>query len=110
MRNPLTGEYEYIILKLSAKLSDTKLIRSRTAYSFITLISEVSGFADIFIVGSTFWLGTYYTSLLQKQNLSEDLNTLHLLKKKKNKKPPKPQLNDKLFDTNMLKLTFKHFS
>ena len=41
-------------------LSDKKVIRSRQVYNIITLISEVSGFLDIWIIGASFLLGTFY--------------------------------------------------
>jgi len=43
-------------------LDDTKVVRTRTVYNLITLVSEVSGFADIFLVIIGFSLGIMYTS------------------------------------------------
>ena len=43
-------------------LDDTKVVRTRTVYNLITLVSEVSGFADIFLVIIGFGLGVMYTS------------------------------------------------
>jgi hypothetical protein len=42
-------------------LEDTFVSRSRTVYDVITLVSEVSGFADIFFVVITYVLGILYT-------------------------------------------------
>jgi len=38
-------------------LSDEKNIRTRTVYDLITLIAEVSGFADLFVLGFGFLIG-----------------------------------------------------
>lgn len=42
-------------------LVDTKLIKARIVYNAITLVSEISGFADIVMVSVTFILGLLYT-------------------------------------------------
>jgi hypothetical protein len=46
---------------ISAFLKDTKLIRSRTVYDLITLIAEVSGFADLFMLGFGALMNLLYT-------------------------------------------------
>lgn len=50
------------IFEAKFMLDDTKVVRSRTVYNLITLVSEVSGFADIFLVIMGFSLGVMYTS------------------------------------------------
>jgi hypothetical protein len=46
-------------------LSDTMIIRRRTVYDLVTLIAEVSGFADAFVVIATFFLGFYQPVMLE---------------------------------------------
>jgi hypothetical protein len=41
-------------------LSDRKIIRKRSVYDILTLIAEVSGFADMFVVTATAILGVLY--------------------------------------------------
>jgi hypothetical protein len=48
---------------MEAALTDTKLLKARYIYSLVTMISEVSGWADIFVVTLTFLLGKFYTPL-----------------------------------------------
>ena len=48
------------LLLLEIYLSDTKLMRSRTVYDIVTLIAEVSGFADLFVLGFGALIGNFY--------------------------------------------------
>ena len=43
------------------QLSETKVIKSRSVYNVIELASEVSGFADILLVGIGSFFTLYYT-------------------------------------------------
>ena len=52
------------MIRAEFQIADTKVIRTRGVYNIITLISEVSGFADIFYVGIGFILATFYTPFL----------------------------------------------
>ena len=54
-------------------LDDTIKLRGRTVYDIITLVSEVSGLADIFFVTITFMLGLFYTPLLLEAALHEHM-------------------------------------
>ena len=54
-------------------LDDTKILRGRNVYDIITLVSEVSGLADIFFVSITFLLGLLYTPLLLEAALHEHM-------------------------------------
>jgi hypothetical protein len=54
-------------------LDDTKILRGRSVYDIITLVSEVSGLADIFFVGIAFVIGVLYTPLLLEAALHEHM-------------------------------------
>jgi hypothetical protein len=54
---------EGTLLKISLSLSDTKHIRSRVVYDVITLVSEISGFNDLFAVGLGFAF-SFYTPVM----------------------------------------------
>ena len=55
------------------ELDTSEIIRSRTVYSLITMISEVSGFADIFMVTASFLLSTLVTPYVLQANLTNSL-------------------------------------
>ena len=63
--------------------SDTQKIRGRTVYDIITLISEVSGLADIFFITVTFLLGVLYTPLLLEADLHKYMGPRVALKHQK---------------------------
>jgi hypothetical protein len=42
------------------KIGDNKVIRSRRVYDLITMIAEMSGFADIFMVTAGFYFGIFH--------------------------------------------------
>jgi hypothetical protein len=67
-------------------LSDKKQIRARSVYTVITMISEISGFADLFVVFFTFLFGTFYTPLLLEHSLIKHMGPVDLPKKNKSKK------------------------
>jgi hypothetical protein len=52
-------------------LEDKKYIRTRTVYDLITLIAEVSGFADLFVLGFGSLIGLLY---VPKAHEAEVLN------------------------------------
>ena len=54
-------------------LGQTKVIKSRTVYNWITLLSEVSGFADILLVFPSFLIGLFYTQKLKDHALANML-------------------------------------
>jgi len=54
-------------------LDDIFVKRSRTVYDVITLVSEVSGFADIFFVLITYILGVLYTPFQLESALLEHM-------------------------------------
>jgi len=56
------------------------VIRTRSVYNIITLISEVSGFADIFYIGIGFILGTFYTPFLLEAALQNHMGPCAVLK------------------------------
>ena len=47
---------------MALELSEKQTVRSRTVYNFITLVSEVSGFADLLIVFSTFAMSLLFSA------------------------------------------------
>jgi hypothetical protein len=54
-------------LKFDLNLSNNKVIRKRTVYDLVTFIAEVSGFADLFMVAASFFLGSlYHPQMLQR--------------------------------------------
>ena len=58
-------------------LEDIFVKRSRTVYDVITLVSEVSGFADIFFVLITYILSIFYTPFQLESALLEHMG--HIL-------------------------------
>ena len=61
------------------ELDDRAYIRHRSVYDIITLISEVSGFADVLFVAASYLLGVLYTPYVVSSELFA-----HLGKKKFN--------------------------
>jgi len=68
------------LVQVKFKLGDKKVIRTRSVYKIITLISEVSGFADIFYIGISFILGTFYTPFLLEAALHNHMGPCAILK------------------------------
>jgi hypothetical protein len=60
------------------KLSEAKIIRNRTVYSFLTMVSEISGFADLFVSFTCFIFGTFYSSILLETNLLNHMGPVDL--------------------------------
>ncbi len=71
------------IIEIRFALEGTKFIRSRTVYDVIALISEVSGFADIFFVSATFLFGLLYTPYLLEAELHRHMGHCVTVKKKR---------------------------
>lgn len=64
-------------------LSDKKFVRSRTVYDLITLIAEVSGFADLFVLGFGALIGLIYSpKALDAEVLNNMQFTVNRQKKK----------------------------
>jgi hypothetical protein len=53
--------FQNVYISVSLFLSDKKQIRTRTVYDVITLIAEVSGFADLFVLGFGSLIGLIYS-------------------------------------------------
>ena len=85
---------------------DRKIERSRTVYDIITLIAEVSGFADIFMITLTFLLGLFHHPKMYESALIEHLETNVVIKKKKQN--PKV-LKNKTVDKDLLKSIILEF-
>jgi hypothetical protein len=68
-------------------------IRERTVYSFIELVSEVSGLADIFNITATLFL-TFYSSQVQKAEFVKEMTKFRSRKR--------PELHGKSMVTNFL--------
>ena len=66
-------------------LSEAKYIRNRTVYNVITLISEVSGFADLLIVFWMFVMSTFYVSPLMTYDLTRGVTKVDLPTKHRKK-------------------------
>ena len=64
-------------------MSSIKNIRSRVVYDIITLVSEVSGFADIFMVCFGFLVGAFIRPRLIESTLLSYLGPILKLKAKK---------------------------
>lgn len=60
-------------MKLNIALSQTKTLRGRKVYDVITLISEISGLADMLFVAATFLLGIFYTPFLVEAALHKHM-------------------------------------
>ena len=74
---------EKSILLYTFELADTQIIRSRKVYDMITLIAEVSGFADILLVGITSLLGLFFTPRLFDRALAQHMGPVEIPKQKK---------------------------
>jgi hypothetical protein len=66
------------ILEVILTLNDSITYRSRTVYSFITLVSEVSGFADILFVIAGVFLTFFYTPAKLEVSLLEHMGPVEL--------------------------------
>ena len=62
----------------SVRLSDTKYIRQRIVFDIVTLIAEISGFADLFLVIIGFLMGTFYTPLMYDASLVKSMAPVNL--------------------------------
>lgn len=69
-------------LRGSLRLADIKFIRSRIVYNLITLVSEISGFADILFVGFGFLLGSLYTPYMFEASILKSMALVDLPSKK----------------------------
>ena len=69
---------ENVVLWQFFRLSEIKTIRNRTVYNVITLISEVSGFADILIVFWMFVMSRFYVSPLMTYDLTRGVAKVDL--------------------------------
>ena len=65
------------LLKLQFHLSDTQHIRSIVVYDLITLVSEVSGFNDLFAIGLGF-VFSYYTPVMLELSLIKHMSPVKL--------------------------------
>ena len=63
-------------------VAPTKLIKSRTVYNWITLLSEVSGFADILILFPSFALGIFYTPVLKNYAMARSAGMVDFPRKR----------------------------
>jgi hypothetical protein len=70
-------------MKISIYLSDQQIIRTRTVYDVITLIAEVSGFADLWVLGFGSLIGTLISPKLLQTELINQIQFSVLRKKKR---------------------------
>ena len=80
--------HKEILFDVILTLSDKVKINGRAVYDIITLISEVSGFADLLLVTSTFMMSAslYLVSFLESKIL-ENLGPVLIPRRKKIKHP-----------------------
>jgi NhaP-type Na+/H+ and K+/H+ antiporter len=64
-----TESLDNMLLRVTLCLSETIIIRNRTVYNITNMVSEISGFADLFIVFTSFILGLLYTPIKLKSEL-----------------------------------------
>ena len=64
-------------------LSNTKVFRKRQVYDFITFVAEVSGFADLFMIASTFFLGNFYQPQMLRSALLQHMKPMIVRRQKK---------------------------
>lgn len=69
-------EAKRLIFGLNLQLADTKQLRQRQVYSFIELVSEVSGFADVLFITAGVFFGSFYTPRLQRAKLIEETSLI----------------------------------
>jgi hypothetical protein len=70
-------------MKIGLYLSDQQIIRTRTVYDVITLIAEVSGFADLRVLGFGSLIGTLISPKLLQTELINQMQFSVLRKKKR---------------------------
>lgn len=71
------------LLKIEITLSEERTIRARSVYDFITLVSEVSGFADLLIVFSTFSMTLLVAPSAYESSIVSHLGQIALVPKKR---------------------------
>ena len=69
-------------LSAKLKLADSKFIKNRIVYNVITLVSEISGFADILMVIVAFFLGLLYTPRMLEAALISHMGPVQMPAKK----------------------------
>jgi len=72
-----------VFLKIFISLSEERTIRARSVYDFITLVSEVSGFADLLIVFSTFSMTLLVAPSAYESSIVSHLGQIALVPKKR---------------------------
>lgn len=79
------------LFNIRISLADTKLIKARIVYNIITLVSEISGFADILIVFVSFVLGLIYTPRMLEAALLRHMGPVELPSFNKQREDPEEQ-------------------
>lgn len=74
-----------MFFSLKLRLNDQKVIRSRSVYTLLTLVSEVSGFADLIYVAIGFILGKLYTPRMIEATILKNMRPVDHQKKKQQK-------------------------
>jgi hypothetical protein len=67
-------------------LSDTKIIRSRKVYDIISLIADISGFADVFMVFTGYFLLNFYQNQKLRGALVTQIGLVELKRSEKKRK------------------------
>jgi len=71
----------------SLRLADFMYVRQRIVYDFITFVAEVCGFADLFMLGFGFLLGTFYQPYMMEASILKHMGAVKLPKSDKKDKP-----------------------
>jgi hypothetical protein len=70
---------------LDVELSNKKIIKSRQVYDIITFVAEISGFADLFMVFTTIFLGTFIQPQFLEKALLEHMRPVRMKGSRKKK-------------------------
>jgi hypothetical protein len=73
------------LLRVEFELADTNNIRQRQVNDVITLIADISGFADIFMLTAGFLLGNFYHPKSMSSALSRRINRVVLPRSQRRK-------------------------
>ena len=89
-------------MSLKIELSSDKSVKSRTVYNFITLISEVSGFADLVLVASTFFITRIFSPSGFESAIAKNVGVFSFASKKRMQVKNVWDLNATLDKSNLL--------
>ena len=79
--------------KGSLRLADFMYVRQRIVYDFVTLVAEVAGFADLFLLGFGFLLGTFYQPYMLEASVLKHMGAVELPQSEKRAEDKKSKPN-----------------